>query len=210
MSNALFNYDNSYNAVCGCDEAGRGPAAGAVFAAAVYFNDCKKARRLLKDINDSKKLSEKKREILFEQIVNCSLYSVAFCSVEQIEQMNILNASLFAMHKAVTRVLNKCIEKNITVLVDGNKKIKNYDGLQTTIVKGDSKSASIAAASVLAKVARDRYMKKLALKFPEYNWEKNKGYLTQKHIEAIKNTGLTPQHRKKFVRNIFIEQKKLF
>jgi len=205
----LFEFDREYGAVCGCDEAGRGPIAGGVFAAAVYFKDLEKAKGLLIGLNDSKKLSEGKREELFEGIVQCATFSISYCSVEQIGKMNILNASLHAMNNAVARVLKLCGE-DLLVLVDGNKKLKDFKGRQNYVIKGDSKSASIAAASILAKVARDRYMNRLAKKFPAYFWDKNKGYLTAEHKEAILVEGLTPYHREKFVRGVFVEQMKLF
>ena len=159
-------------------------------------------------LNDSKKLSEKCREELFEIITNCSVYSIQYSSVEDIEKKNILNASLDAMKRACEEVSQKTGKKSNIILVDGNKKIKNYTAQQITVIKGDSKSAAIAAASILAKVSRDRFMYELDKKFPQYNWAKNKGYLTAEHIEAIKNNGITVWHRKKFLRNILQEEQK--
>ena len=183
----------------GTDEAGRGPAAGPVFAAAVCFVN--EPTGLLLSLNDSKKLTEKKREMLFDEIKKQSIYSIQYSTVEDIEKLNILNASLLAMNKACTEVIAK-LNDDVEVFVDGNKLIKNFNYRQKFIIKGDSKSASIAAASILAKVSRDRLMKELDNEYPRYNWAKNKGYLSKEHIEAIKNYGATQYHRKLFLRKI--------
>ena len=134
--------------------------------------------------------------------------SVVCVEVEDIEKYNILNCSLKAMKLACTNILPKDIKDSLTI-VDGNKLIKEYEFSQQFIVKGDSKSASIAAASILAKVARDRYMQKLDEEFPQYNWRKNNGYLTKEHIEAIKKYGITKYHRKSFLKNILNPTKQL-
>ena len=199
--NKLFEFDDSFNTiVTGTDEAGRGPAAGGVWAAAVCFNkDCKKD--LFNNLNDSKKLTPKKREELYEIIKDNSIFSIKAVKVEKIEEINILNASLLAMKYAVSEVLSKINKKGI-VLVDGNKLIKDFNYPQKYIIKGDSKSASIAAASILAKVSRDKYMENLDKLYPCYDWKNNKGYLTKKHIEAIKKFGTTKYHRMSFLKNI--------
>ena len=189
----------------GTDEAGRGPAAGAVFAAAVCFVN--EPKGLLEKLNDSKKLTESKRNELFELIKANSVYSIKSSTVSQIDKKNILNASLDAMKRACEDVIRQLESEDIEVFVDGNKLIKDFQYKQKFIVKGDATSASIAAASILAKVERDCEMKKLDKKFPQYHWGDNKGYLTKTHIEAIKKHGLTEHHRKLFVRNILEEQK---
>lgn len=204
----LIEFDNinkKKHYLIGTDEAGRGPAAGDVYAAAVCF--IKQPEGLLEMLNDSKKLTESRREMLFEEIKAKSVWSICTSSVEQIDRVNILNASLDAMRRACNDVINQLNTKDIEVFIDGNKLIKNFEFDQKFIIKGDSKSASIAAASILAKVERDRTMKQLHLKYPQYNWASNKGYLTKTHIEAIKQYGITKYHRKLFVRNILNEEK---
>ncbi len=191
---------NGYDFVIGTDEAGRGPGAGGVYAAAVCFLN-KNLSEILPELNDSKKLSEKKRAELFPIIKENSIYSIKKTEVEFIEKMNILNASLFAMKMAVEDVIRQLKNENVLVLIDGNRKIKDFKHNQKTIIKGDSTSASIAAASILAKVSRDNYMLELDKKYPEYDFKKNKGYLTKSHIEAIKKYGITPIHRKSFLKN---------
>ena len=209
--NELFEFDKKLKkTIIGTDEAGRGPGAGPVCAAAVYFPDLNdKNLALLKDLNDSKKLSEKKREELYEIIIKNSIYSIQFSSVEEIEKLNILQASLLAMKKACSEVLGKINKTDTLVLIDGNKLIKGVNFNQKTIVKGDSTSASIAAASILAKVTRDRLMKELHKEFPQYGWDTNKGYLTKTHIDAIFEHGITKWHRQSFVSNL-ARQKTLF
>ena len=205
----LFEFDNlelldsKADFIIGTDEAGRGPAAGGVYAAAVCFEHITDG--LIKDLeilNDSKKLTPKKRELLYEPIKENSFWSIKAVTVEKIEEINILNASLLAMKYALDEVIEKIGSKNILALVDGNKYVKNFDYPQKFIIKGDSKSASIAAASILAKVNRDRYMDKIHLEYPCYDWNKNKGYLTKNHIEAIKINGTTKYHRMSFLKNI--------
>ena len=191
----------SFSHVLGTDEAGRGPGAGGVFAACVCFLDYEIEKELTK-LNDSKKLSEKTREELYKPILDNSINSIIEVDVETIEKINILNSSLLAMKLATQEVLNKINPISPILLVDGNKKVKDLKIPQKTVIKGDSKSASIAAASILAKVTRDRKMYELDKQFKQYNWAKNKGYLTKEHIEAIKKYGITEHHRKSFLKNI--------
>ena len=175
----------------GCDEAGRGPLAGPVFAAAVI---------LPKDfhhplLNDSKKMSEKAREMLRPVIEREAIaWAVEEVSVEEIDSVNILNASIYGMQRAV----RKLIAKPEFLLIDGNR-FKPFDEYRyECIVKGDAKYASIAAASVLAKTYRDEHMRRLAEEFPQYGWERNMGYPTKEHVEAIIRFGYSPYHRKSF------------
>lgn len=201
--NNRFKFDKekikNFNFLIGTDEAGRGPGAGPVFAAAVCFTNLnKKIITMLDKLNDSKQLSEKTREELFDVIINNSIYSIQQGSVEQIEKLNILKTSLLTMKTACNNIYKQLNSENIIVLVDGNKEIPEFEAVQETIIKGDSKSASIAAASILAKVARDRFMKELDKEFPQYYWAENKGYLTKKHLDAVDKYGLTKWHRKKF------------
>ena len=197
----LFNFDKQFNkTVIGTDEAGRGPAAGGVYAAAVFFN--KVTDGLIKDLeilNDSKKLTAKKRDSIYDVILNNTLNKIVCVEVDEIERINILNSSLKAMNIACSAIM----QEGAITLVDGNKLIRNYNYPQKYIVKGDSKSASIAAASILAKVTRDKYMQKLHEEFPMYNWAKNAGYLTKEHIDAIDKYGLTKYHRPSFLRKHF-------
>lgn len=182
-------YENLVEA--GCDEAGRGCLAGSVYAAAVilppdYENDL---------LNDSKKLTAKKRYALREVIQRDALaWAVGIVTPEEIDKINILNASFLAMHRALDQ-LSLCPE---AVIVDGNR-FKPYQDLPfTTIVKGDGKYLSIAAASVLAKTYRDDYMLSLAKEYPQYDWQSNMGYPTKKHRQAIRDHGITPYHRKSY------------
>jgi ribonuclease HII len=184
--------------LAGVDEAGRGPLAGPVVAAAVMFD--KKTN--IKGVNDSKQLNEKQRQALFEEISSLALaYSVSVIEPEVIDEVNILNATLRAMKQAVDGLK---IKPDL-ILVDGNRTFQS-DIPVITIVKGDSKSFSVAAASILAKVTRDRLMKKLAVQFPVYLWEQNKGYPTRQHREIIKVIGPSPLHRKSFLKKILTEQ----
>ena len=203
----LFNFDKQFNQpIIGTDEAGRGPAAGGVYAAAVYFD--KITDGLIKDLevlNDSKKLTPKKRDSIYDVILNNTLNKIVCVEVDEIEKINILNSSLKAMNIACSAIM----QENALTLVDGNKLIRNYVYPQKYIIKGDSKSASIAAASILAKVTRDRYMLRLHEEFPMYNWAKNAGYLTKEHITAIDKYGLTKYHRPSFLRKHFEEAKQL-
>lgn len=205
MTHPLFEFDKTYNkTILGTDEAGRGPGAGGVFAAAVYFD--KITEGLLKDLeilNDSKKLTAKKRESIYDTIKNNTINEIVCIEVDEIEKINILNASLKAMNLACTNVAKRIGTQDILTLVDGNKLIKNYIYPQEFVIKGDSKSASIAAASILAKVTRDRYMLQLHEEFPMYNWAKNAGYLTAEHLEAIDKYGMCKYHRPSFLNKHF-------
>ena len=204
-SELLFQFDKDFNTtIIGTDEAGRGPAAGGVFAAAVCFEKVTDA--LIKDLailNDSKKLTAKKRNSIYDVIKNSTLNEIVCVEVDEIEKINILNASLKAMNLACSAIISN---SDIMVLVDGNKLIKNFNYPQQFVIKGDSKSASIAAASILAKVTRDRYMEKLHEEFPMYNWAKNAGYLTKEHLDAIDKHGLCKYHRPSFLRKHFEKQ----
>ena len=188
--NKFFQFDLSYDQpVAGVDEVGRGPLAGPVVAAAVIID----INNIPNGINDSKRLSKKKREEISNEIIKYSIYSIAEASVEEIDQINILQASLLAMKRAIEGLS----KKPKTVLVDG--KFKPKTNLPThTIVKGDSKSLAIAASSIIAKVYRDNLMTDLSKKYPEYLWNKNAGYGTKEHLLAIKKCGITPIHRKSF------------
>jgi len=209
-SNKLRCFANSQHdaILIGTDEAGRGPGAGGVFASAVYFPQItKELIKKLSGLNDSKQLSKKKREELYDIIMENSINSTVCIEVEEIEKINILNSSLKAMKLACYNVILNLTQdlsseqiKSILTLVDGNKLIKDFIYPQQCIIKGDGKSASIAAASILAKVIRDRYMAELHEKFPQYNWIKNAGYLTREHLSAIDKYGITPHHRKSFLR----------
>ena len=209
--NELFNFDKKSGIVIGTDEAGRGPAAGGVFAACVYFDNLSKGLiNDLEKLNDSKKLSKSARENLYDIILNNSVNSIVCVEVEEIEKINILNSSLKAMKQACESVIKKAQLKDFVTLVDGNRLIKNYIYPQKFVVKGDGKSASIAAASILAKVTRDRYMDELAKEFPQYGWERNAGYLTKEHLDAIDKFGLCKYHRPSFLRKHFEKQLSLF
>ena len=204
-SELLFQFDKDFNTtIIGTDEAGRGPAAGGVFAAAVCFE--KVTDGLIKDLailNDSKKLTAKKRNSIYDVIKNSTLNEIVCVEVDEIEKINILNASLKAMNLACSAIIDN---SDVMVLVDGNKLIKNFNYPQQFVIKGDSKSASIAAASILAKVTRDRYMEQLHEEFPMYNWAKNAGYLTKEHLDAIDKHGLCKYHRPSFLRKYFAKQ----
>lgn len=172
----------------GCDEAGRGCLAGSVYAAAVilppdYVNP---------DLNDSKQITAKKRYLLREQIEHDAVaWAVGIVTPEEIDKINILRASFLAMHRA----LDQLSVRPEAVIVDGNRFVPYHDLPYTTIVKGDGKYMSIAAASILAKTYRDDYMDALADEYPQYDWKSNKGYPTKKHREAIRLHGVTPYHR---------------
>ncbi len=248
---SLFEFDKAEllnskaSFLIGTDEAGRGPAAGGVWAGAVCFKRNINLDEFSK-LNDSKKLKPKTRELLYELIKSNSYCAIKAVSVEKIEQINILQASLLAMRYAIIDVMEQiykdlylsncacsCADKNLSlcaenrsncsfgfcedkhgtdlpllepsstlVLVDGNKLIKDFNFNQKFVIKGDSKSATIAAASILAKVSRDRYMDKLHEKHPQYDWINNKGYLTKKHIEALQKYGATKYHRLSFLKNV--------
>ena len=175
----------------GCDEAGRGCLAGAVFAAAVILPP----NYVNADLNDSKQLSEKRRYVLRDTIERDAVAGEGgVVTPEEIDEINILNASILAMHRA----LDQLTTRPEAVIVDGNR-FKPYGSLPSvTIVKGDGKYLSIAAASILAKTYRDDYMKRLAEEYPQYDWKGNKGYPTKKHRDAIRQFGATPYHRRTF------------
>ena len=183
-----------YSVICGIDEAGRGPLAGPVFAAAVILPEG------LEDlgINDSKKLTEKKRDQLFDVIKEKAIaYSIASANEKEIDGINILNATFLAMRRAVEGL---SVTPEIA-LVDGNR--KPGTGIEEiTLVKGDAKSISIAAASILAKVSRDRYLLELDKQYPQYEFAKHKGYPTALHYEMIKQYGISPVHRLSFLKNL--------
>lgn len=210
----LFSFDKSFDKIIiGTDEAGRGPGAGGVFAAAVFFNNITDALiEKLSALNDSKKLTPSKREELYEVIKSETINKTVCIEVDEIERENILACSLKAMKLACEDVIlrTKIDTEGLITLVDGNKLIRNYVYPQQYIVKGDAKSASIAAASILAKVERDRYMKKLDEEYPQYMWKNNAGYLTKEHLDAIDKYGLTKYHRKSFLRKHFEKQLTLF
>lgn len=201
MENPLYLFDLDLKEVIGVDEAGRGPLAGPVVSAAVKL---KKYTEALNEINDSKKLTEKKREKLYDVIMENFEVGVGVASVEEIDEINILNATFLSMRRALKNLEDKIenFGKN-TILVDGNFKIREYDGRQIAVVKGDAKSLSIAAASIIAKVSRDRVMRNLGDDYPDYDFPKHKGYGTKKHIEAIKTKGsIIGIHRKSFLGKI--------
>ena len=204
-SQVLFDFDRSFDKkIVGTDEAGRGPGAGGVFAAAVYFD--KISDGLIADLailNDSKKLTPKKRDSIFDVIKNNTINEIICIEVDEIEKINILNASLKAMNLSCTSVLQRIGVEDSLTLVDGNKLIREYIYPQEFVIKGDAKSASIAAASILAKVSRDRYMERLHEEFPMYNWKKNAGYLTAEHLKAIDEFGMTQYHRPSFLKKHF-------
>lgn len=184
------NY-SGFELECGVDEAGRGSLAGPVYAAAVILSP----DFIIEGLDDSKKLTAKKRYLLRQQIIEKSVaWAVAWIDNQEIDKINILNASIKAMHLAIDKL--KISPEYI--IVDGNKFVKYRQTPHKTIVKGDSKFMSIAAASILAKTFRDDYMIKIGENFPEYNWKKNKGYATKEHREMVLKYGLTRLHRKKF------------
>ena len=191
--------NNGYSIICGVDEAGRGPLAGPVYAAAVVL----KKGQIIEGVNDSKKLSEKKREALFDNIINeAEDFSIASASAREIDEYNILNATFLAMKRAVDGLKTK----PEYAMIDGNR-LPPLDIPAETIVKGDAKSLSIAAASILAKVSRDRYMLEMAEKYPQYQFEKHKGYGTKLHYEMLDEYGPCEIHRQTFLRTWY-ERKK--
>ena len=187
-------YAEGFSLICGVDEAGRGPLAGPVYAAAVILP----RDAVIEGLNDSKKLTEKKRDALFDVITERALtYGIASASVEEIEKLNILNATFLAMNRAVAK-LDPAPE---LALIDGNRNT-GIAMSSRCIVKGDSRCADIAAASILAKVSRDRYMLNLAEKYPQYHFEQHKGYGTKLHYEALREYGPSPEHRLSFLRKM--------
>jgi ribonuclease HII len=182
--------------VAGIDEAGRGPLAGPVYAAAAVIDRARATRKLLKLIDDSKKLTHERREEAYEAMIASGAvqFAIAEASVEEIDRINILQATFLAMCRAVQALA----EPPVVALVDGNRAPPQLGCRAETIVGGDAHSYSIAAASIFAKVARDRYMTKLAETFPGYGWESNRGYGSAQHLEALKLLGPTPHHRMSF------------
>ena len=190
--------DKGYTAVCGVDEAGRGPLCGPVVAAACILPD----GLVIEGLNDSKKLTEKKREALFDVICKSAIaYSIAEASVEEINQMNILEADLLAMRRAIDGLSVKAD----FAIIDGNI-ARDFQIPAMAVVKGDAKSMNIAAASILAKVTRDRMCIDLDAQYPEYEIAKHKGYGTKAHMEALRKYGPSPIHRTKFIR--FLDEDK--
>ena len=183
--------EEGYTMIAGVDEVGRGPLAGPVCAAAVILP----VGLDIDGVNDSKKLTEKKREFLYDIIAEKALaWSVSFVEPEVIDEINIRQATHLAMEKAI----HDLVEQPDFLLIDGNDKIP-FSIPSSYVVKGDAKSLSIAAASIMAKVTRDRYMVKMSGKYPEYGFEKHKGYGTAMHMDAIRKHGLTPLHRRSFI-----------
>ena len=188
-----FSLEDQYDGiVCGTDEVGRGPLAGPVVAACVVIPQHLRSLPFVKEIKDSKKLSHTKRCKLFEAITEHFPYAISEISPAKIDEINILQASLLAMKTSCEE-----IGEIDHALVDGNK-APDLSCSITTVIKGDSKSISIAAASIIAKVHRDQIMTKLALEYPYYGWESNAGYPTKAHIAALEQHGITPHHRKSF------------
>ncbi len=200
ISNDLIAFDEEFRKghkmVCGVDEAGRGCLAGEVYAGAVIFDET----TYIEGLNDSKKLSAKQRDFLFDEIVSkCVCYCVATATVQEIESLNILNASMLAMKRAVEGL---SVKPNI-VLVDGNK-IPNINVSEVySIIKGDGKSFSIAGASILAKVCRDRYMLQMAEKYPNYAFDRHKGYGTKLHYQRLEQFGKCDIHRPSFLKKFY-------
>lgn len=191
--------EKGFNIICGVDEAGRGPLAGPVYAAAVILpSDC-----VIEGLNDSKKLTGKKREALFDEIKEKALaYGIASADEKEIDEINILNATFLAMKRAIASL---SVRPDLA-LIDGNQK-PHTDIEEVTVIKGDAKSMSIAAASVLAKVSRDRFMLEMAEKYPQYEFARHKGYGTKLHYEKIAQYGVCDIHRRTFLKKILGEQK---
>ena len=187
--------------IAGVDEVGRGPLAGPVTAAAVILDP----NRIPAGLNDSKKLSEKKRESLLKELLEVAQVSVAHATVEEIDTHNILRAS----HIAMVRAIQGLPQQPDYALIDGNMIPQNLTIPSQAVIKGDALSVSIAAASIVAKIRRDQLMVELGQQFPGYGWEKNKGYPSKQHREALENLGVTPHHRRSFkpVHNILYQQK---
>ena len=189
-----FSLEQEFNGpVCGVDEVGRGPWAGPVVTCAVILDPATFPTDLAAQLDDSKKLSDKKREALFDPIRENSLHCLGEATVSEIDEINILAATMLAMRRAVAGLL----EKPVAALVDGNRDPK-LDMETRLVVKGDSRSLSIAAASIIAKVTRDRMMCDLAAEYPGYAWERNAGYGTKAHQEGLAALGVTPHHRRSF------------
>ncbi len=187
-------FAEGFESLCGVDEAGRGPLAGPVYAAAVILP----RGLVIPGLDDSKKLTEKKREALFDQICEQALdYSIAFATVQEIEERNILGATMLAMNRAIAGLKTR----PDLAIIDGNRN-KGIETPSRCVVKGDACCADIAAASILAKVSRDRVMLQLAEQYPEYHFEQHKGYGTAQHYEALRQFGPSPVHRPSFLRKM--------
>lgn len=207
-NNLLYQFDLEKGIdIVGVDEAGRGPLAGSVVATAVKL---KKYSEELQEINDSKKLSEKKREKLFDIIMENFEVGIGVANSDEIDEINILNATFLAMRRALEELKKKVKidEESTLVLVDGNFKIREYSGKQEEVIKGDAKSLSIAAASIIAKVTRDRMLVEEDKNYPEYGFAKHKGYGTKAHREALLKYGACPIHRRSFLTKILGEDEK--
>ena len=190
-------HEQGFSVVCGVDEAGRGPLAGPVFAAAVILPE-NYSHEIL---NDSKKLSEKKRDLVYDDIIRDAVsYSVGIATEKEIDEINILNATFLAMKRAVDGL---SIKPDLAY-IDGNQ-YPRTGVKEITIVKGDSKCMSVAAASIIAKVSRDRYMLEVAKEYPQYEFTKHKGYGTKLHYEMIEKYGVSPVHRRSFLKKILGE-----
>ncbi len=194
-----YSYENDahnqgYTIVCGVDEAGRGPLAGPVFAGAVILPE----NYTHEILNDSKKLSEKKRDLVYDDIIRDAVaWSVGIATEQEIDDINILNATFLAMKRAVEGLG----VKPDLAFIDGNR-YANTGVKEVTIIKGDSKCMSVAAASIIAKVSRDRFMQEIDKQYPQYQFSKHKGYGTKLHYEMIEQFGISPVHRKSFLKNI--------
>jgi len=194
----MYDFDLEYGDLIGIDEAGRGPLAGPVVAAAVKIKNIVPEFEM---INDSKKLSEKKRELLYDVIMENCHVGVGVVDPKKIDEINILNATFLAMRRAIEELKESGTEWKL-VLVDGNHNIREYEEEQLPVIKGDGKSLAIAAASIIAKVTRDRMMVEQGKEFPVYTFEKHKGYGTKAHREAIIENGPCKYHRMSFLGNI--------
>jgi ribonuclease HII len=192
--------DQGYTAIAGVDEVGRGPLCGPVTAAAVILDP----DRIPDGLRDSKKLTDRKRRLLFTQIMDTAMVGVAHASVAEIDEINILQAS----HLAMVRAIGNLPKPADFALIDGNRAPKNLIIPSTCVVKGDDRSLSIAAASIVAKITRDDLMLELDAQYPGYGWAKNAGYPTKEHLVALKSLGITPHHRRSFkpVHNILYQE----
>ncbi|MBE2192143.1 MAG: ribonuclease HII [Alphaproteobacteria bacterium] len=190
--------------IYGVDEVGRGPLAGPVVAACAYIPKVKRHHPVWSQVRDSKKLSAIRRDMLFSSITTQCIFGIGIASVEEIDQINILQATFLAMKRA----LSTCSPTPDKVLIDGNRSPKDWEWDHQTVIKGDSQSVSIAAASIIAKVTRDRIMTELDIEYPHYHWADNAGYGTAHHLSSLNNFGATPHHRKSFapVRDLIQKQ----
>ncbi len=190
---------NKVGAIFGIDEAGRGPWCGPVVAACAYWPNYQMPLYLSEQIDDSKKLSAAKREALYIEITQTPcVYGIGLASVAEIDSLNILQATFLAMRRALDQAVQNTAIQPAFALIDGNRLPQNWDIPAQAVVKGDHLSLSIATASILAKVTRDRLMKELAIHYPQYGWDKNAGYGTKEHIAAIEKYGITPHHRRSY------------